>query len=227
MCGRFARRMLPESYAEPFELASVPELKPSFNVAPTQPILVAREHDGKREGVAMRWGLIPSWAKDKKSPQINARSETAATKPMFRSAFKKRRCLILADGYFEWKAMGKLKQPFLYALKDGKPFAFAGLWETWHGDGEPLETCAILTTAANDLARQVHDRMPVILTGEQAFAWIDPGIDDTAGADRNASALYAGPDDVRAGRSDGKLGQEQFPEVRRADHDRIGERQLS
>src|ERR1017187_497295 len=88
MCGRFARRMLPESYAEPFELVSVPDLKPSFNVAPTQQILVARESDGKREGVAMRWGLIPSWAKDKKSPQINARGETAATKPMFRSAFR-------------------------------------------------------------------------------------------------------------------------------------------
>src|SRR5580765_5396927 len=109
MCGRFARRMLPESYTEPFELVSVPALKPSFNVAPTQKVLVAREHDGKREGVAMRWGLIPSWAKDKKMSQINARADSAATKPMFRSAFKKRRCLILADGYYEWKTTGKQK----------------------------------------------------------------------------------------------------------------------
>ena len=126
----------------------------------------------------MRWGLIPSWAKDKKMAQLNARADTAAEKPMFRSAFKKRRCLILADGYYEWKTLGKKKQPYFFRLKAKEPFTFAGLWETWHGDGEPLETCAILTTDANDLAKEVHNRMPVILTGDEALAWIDPNIDD-------------------------------------------------
>jgi putative SOS response-associated peptidase YedK len=105
-------------------------MPPNYNVAPTQQVLVAREHDGKHEGVAMRWGLIPSWAKDKKIAQINARADTAAEKPMFRSAFKKRRCLILADGYYEWKTTGKQKQPFFFRLKDDGPFTFAGLWET-------------------------------------------------------------------------------------------------
>ena len=97
---------------------------------------------------------------------------------MFRSAFKKRRCLILADGYYEWKILGKKKQPYFFGLKAKEPFVFAGLWETWHGDGAPLETCAILTTDANDLAKEVHNRMPVILTGDEALAWIDPNIDD-------------------------------------------------
>src|SRR5262245_43430702 len=180
MCGRFTRMASWADVRKWLNLSTFAELPSSYNVAPTQQVLVARDHDGKREGVAMRWGLIPSWAKDKKMAQINARSESAATKPMFRSAFKKRRCLILADGYFEWKAIGKQKQPYFYQVDGGKPFAFAGLWETWHGDGDPLETCAILTTDANDLAKQVHNRMPVILTGEQAFAWIDREISDEA-----------------------------------------------
>ena len=159
-------------------LLSVADLPPNYNVAPTQQVLVARELDGKREGVAMRWGLIPSWAKDKKMAQINARADTAAEKPMFRSAFKKRRCLILANGYYEWKTTGKQKQPFFFRLKDDMPFTFAGLWETWHGEEEPLETCAVLTTDANDMAKEVHNRMPVILTGAEALAWIDPNLDD-------------------------------------------------
>jgi putative SOS response-associated peptidase YedK len=152
---------------------------PSYNVAPTQQILVAREYEGKREGVAMRWGLTPSWAKDKKIAQINARADTVAEKPMFRSAFKKRRCLILADGYYEWKTIGKQKQPYFFRLKAEEPFTFAGLWETWSGEGKPLETCTILTTDANDLTKAFHNRMPVILTGDEALAWIDPDIDDT------------------------------------------------
>src|SRR5262249_47450110 len=159
-------------------LATFAELPPSYNVAPTRQILVAREQDEKREGVAMRWGLIPSWAKDAKMAQINARSETAATKPMFRAAFKKRRCLILANGDYECEKTSQPKQPYYCRMKDEKPFTFAGLWETWHGEGEPLETCAILTTDANTLAKKVHDRMPVILTGDNALAWIDPAIDD-------------------------------------------------
>jgi putative SOS response-associated peptidase YedK len=167
MCGRFVRF---RSWADLRQiltlLSPAAELPPSYNVAPTQKVLVARDHDGKREGVAMRWGLIPSWAKDKKIAQ------------MFRSAFKKRRCLILADGYYEWKTSGKQKQPFYFRLKDEAPFTFAGLWETWHGEEEPVETCAILTTDANDLTKEVHNRMPVMLTGDEALAWIDPKIDD-------------------------------------------------
>ena len=182
MCGRFVRFSSWADLRRTMTLlspsADAPELSASYNVAPTQKVQVAREHDGKREGCVMRWGLIPSWAKDKKMAQINARSETAADKPMFRSAFKKRRCLILADGYYEWKKNGMQKQPFFYRMKDNKPLLFAGLWETWHGEEEALETCAVLTTDANDLAVKVHDRMPVILAGDDALVWIDPVIDD-------------------------------------------------
>jgi putative SOS response-associated peptidase YedK len=178
MCGRFVRFRSWADLRQILTLLTPVELPLSYNIAPTQKVLVARDHDGKREGFAMRWGLIPSWAKDKKMAQINARADTAAEKPMFRSAFKKRRCLILADGYYEWKTNGKQKQPFFFRLKDEAPFTFAGLWETWHGEEEPVETCAILTTDANDLTKDVHNRMPVMLTGDEALAWIDPKIDD-------------------------------------------------
>ena len=181
MCGRYVRfrQWADLKHLLPL-LNSAAELPPSYNVAPTQKVLVAREQDGKREGVVMRWGLIPSWAKDKKMSQINARADSAATKPMFRSAFKKRRCLILADGYYEWKTTGKQKQPYYYRLKKDEPLLFAGLWEWWPGEGEegPIESCAILTTDANDLAKEVHNRMPVILSSKEALAWIDPAIDD-------------------------------------------------
>jgi putative SOS response-associated peptidase YedK len=125
----------------------------------------------------MRWGLIPSWAKDKKMAQINARSETAADKPMFRSAFKKRRCVILADGWYEWKTNGKQKQPFFFRMKAEEPMLFAGLWETWEDEDGPIETCAILTTDANELTKAVHNRMPVILSNGDALRWIEQGDD--------------------------------------------------
>ena len=157
--------------------ADAPELSASYNVAPTQKVLVARDQDGIREGVVMRWGLIPSWAKEKKMAQINARADTAAEKPMFRSAFKNRRCLILADGWYEWKANGKQKQPFYFHMKKEEPMLFAGLWETWDDEEGPVETCAILTTDANDLTKEVHNRMPVILAGGDALSWIEPGDD--------------------------------------------------
>jgi putative SOS response-associated peptidase YedK len=151
----------------------------SFNVAPTQQILAIRIQDDAKAFATMRWGLIPSWAKDKKMPFINARGETVAEKPAFRSAFKKRRCLIVADGYYEWKALeAKRKQPYYFRLKSNEPIAFAGLWETWSGDGEPIESCAIITTEANDLSRAIHDRMPVILRGDEAEAWLDPDVED-------------------------------------------------
>jgi putative SOS response-associated peptidase YedK len=134
VCGRFVRFTSWAELRQKLCLLTSAELPPSYNIAPTQQVLVAREQEGRREGVAMRWGLIPSWAKDKKAPQINARAETVAEKPMFRAAFKKRRCLVLADGYYEWKKAGKQKQPFYYRLKDEQPFTFAGIWETWHGE---------------------------------------------------------------------------------------------
>ena len=159
-------------------LQSVMELPPNYNVAPTQPVLVARERDGIREGVAMRWGLIPSWAKDKKTSFINARSDTLAGKPAFRAAFKRRRCLILGNGYYEWKVAGKQKWPFYFRMKDDKPFTFAGVWETWKGEEPAIESCSIITTDGNELTRDVHDRMPVILSGDDALAWLDPTIED-------------------------------------------------
>src|ERR1700733_10397098 len=160
MCGRFVRAKSSETYGDFFGVPDVPKLFASFNVAPTQQILAIRVQEGAKACVAIRWGLIPSWAKGKKAPFINARSETVADKPAFRSAFKKRRCLILADGYYEWKALGpKQKQPCFFRLRSGKPIAFAGIWELWKDESEPLESCAIITTEANELSRTVHDRM--------------------------------------------------------------------
>src|SRR5208337_818503 len=124
--------------------------------------------DAERELVRLRWGLIPSWAADPRTAFVNARSETAATKPAFRNAFKSRRCLMPADGYYEWKKEGKVKQPYFFHRRDGRPIAFAALWERWKKDAEPIQSCALLTTDANEMAGKVHDRMPVILP-EQAF----------------------------------------------------------
>jgi putative SOS response-associated peptidase YedK len=127
----------------------------------------------------MRWGLIPSWAKDKKTSLINARADTVFTKPAFRTSAKRRRCLILADGYYEWKTLGpKLKQPYYFRAADSKPIAFAGIWDSWSAGGASLESCSIITKDANDLSAAIHDRMPVILRGEEADAWIDPDVDE-------------------------------------------------
>ena len=138
-----------------------------------------RLHEGKRELVRLRWGLIPVWAKDAKIAYstLNARADTVATKPAFRAAFKKRRCIVLTDGYYEWLREGKDKQPFLYEVGGGKPFAMAGLWEWWPGPkdkNEPVESCTIITTDANKLASEIHDRMPVILKPGDYDAWLDP-----------------------------------------------------
>ncbi len=139
----------------------------------------------------LRRGLIPVWTSDiKKQPLlINAKSETAATKPSFRSAFKRRRCLMVADGYYEWKVIGKKKQPYYHRLSDERPFAFAGLWERWEKGEKPVESCTILTTDANSLASAVHDRMPVILPRAAYNAWLDPEIEDV-GALQELLSLY-------------------------------------
>ncbi|MBC6433518.1 SOS response-associated peptidase [Nostoc sp. HG1] len=178
MCGRFSQSLTGDAIAQAFQLAEVPDWQPRYNIAPTQtiPAIVAAKK-GDRHFKPLRWGLIPSWSKDPAigAKMINARSETVAEKPSFRSAFKQHRCLILADGFYEWRKQSGKKQPFYFRLQDGSPFAFAGLWERWHApEGDILETCTILTTEANQLVSQVHDRMPVILPTDRYDQWLDP-----------------------------------------------------
>ena len=178
MCGRFTLRTPARDLVEVFELLREPELSPRYNIAPTQRVAVVRQSGKDRELGVMRWGLVPSWSKDPKAgpPLINARAETVATKPSFRTAFKHRRCLIPADGFYEWqKTDSKTKIPHYIRMAKDRPFAFAGLWETWHGnDGSALDSCTIVTTDANDLMRPLHDRMPVILPEENFAQWLDP-----------------------------------------------------
>jgi putative SOS response-associated peptidase YedK len=153
-----------------------PGWKPRYNAAPTQRMPVVRIVDDKRELALLRWGLIPSWAKDPKigNSLINARGETVAEKPAFRSAFKARRCLVLVDGFYEWRKLpGGGKQPYRITMADGSPFAFAGLWERWDKGDEPLETFTIITTTANELVVPIHDRMPVILDPADYDAWLE------------------------------------------------------
>jgi putative SOS response-associated peptidase YedK len=181
MCGRFVRAKASETYDDFYGIVEVPYL-PSYNIAPTQPVVVIRMEEAAKKCVVMRWGLIPSWAKDKKTSFINARADTIADKPAFRAAFKRRRCLILADGYFEWKTRGpKQKQPYYLRPKDDGPIAFAGIWETWKGAETPIESCSIITTDANELSRMIHDRMPVMLREPEADAWIDSAVEEPRG----------------------------------------------
>ncbi len=181
MCGRFSLRARNAALlAEYFDIVDLPPLKPRYNIAPSQPVAVVRLKTGQsnpqRELVFMRWGLIPSWAKDPKigNRMINARAESLGEKPAFRRALERRRCLIAADGFYEWQAAGRSKQPYFIHFRDGRPFAFAGLWEHWEGpDNSVIESCTIITTAASELLRPMHDRMPVILPPETYAAWLD------------------------------------------------------
>ena len=176
MCGRYVRSRPPRVFAERFNATGDLDLAPSYNVAPSDAALIGRTTpDGNRELAAVRWGLIPFWAKDPKIGYklINARADTVATKPAFREAYRRRRCLIAADGFYEWKAQEGGKQPYLIRLKDAEPFAFAGLWEHWEGDGRVIESCTIITTEANSLVAEVHDRMPVILPRDAYDRWLD------------------------------------------------------
>jgi len=172
-----------DEIAEIFQLPELPPLEPRYNIAPTQETLVVRRlpESTSREAARLRWGLIPSWAKDSAigSRLINARSESAAEKPAFRRAFRQRRCLVPTDGFYEWQHGGARRQPFLIRLLKPKPFALGGLWETWTNPaGETLETFTILTTAANDVVRPLHDRMPVILDPRSFDLWLDPALRD-------------------------------------------------
>lgn len=218
MCGRFTIRASAGVIAEQFSLFEVPLFSARFNIAPTQPVPVIRRqtvHSPRRELAWLRWGLIPAWAKDPAigARLINARAETAAEKPAFRTAFQRRRCLIVADGFYEWQRSGRTKQPHFIHLPDDRPFAFAGIWEAWeeprsnsrltdegtpHSEAEKFETCAILTTAPNELIRPIHDRMPVILSPADYDAWLDPAIQDVRQlmpllASQSSDALEAYP----------------------------------
>lgn len=185
MCGRFTLSTPVSTLARLFQVRQIPGLEARFNVAPTQEIPIIRQIvPGKeRELALVRWGLIPSWAKDPGigNKLINARAETVLEKPAYRGAFRYRRCLIPADGFYEWKKDGKRKQPYHFRLVDGQPFAFAGLWEHWDGDRPDhpgIESCTLLTTEANDRVRPIHDRMPVILQPEDYALWLDPTVRD-------------------------------------------------
>jgi putative SOS response-associated peptidase YedK len=185
MCGRFTLRVAASVIAEQFAVLDMPPFAARFNIATTQlvPVVRMRPDQGEpwRELVWLRWGLIPSWATDPAigGRLINARAETAATKPAFRAALRRRRCLVVADGFYEWQRSGRAKQPYFIHLRDDRPFAFAGLWDAWEGpDQALLETCTLLTTEANPIVRPIHDRMPVILPAESHTAWIDPTIEE-------------------------------------------------
>lgn len=183
MCGRFSLGTPAAMLADLFQVPEVPDWAPRYNIAPTQPVLVVLrgQSSALRQSARRRWGLIPSWAKDPAigNRLINARAETVATKPAFRRAFRERRCLILADGFYEWERQGQRKQPFCIRMRRGHPFAFAALWERWQGpEASPLDTCTILTTTANDLVGRIHNRMPVILAPADYEAWLDPSIQD-------------------------------------------------
>jgi len=179
MCGRFTLIAPGESIADLFGLSEIPNIAPRYNIAPTQPVAAVRvsQKSGERELTYFHWGLIPRWAKDVSigSRMINARSETAAEKPSFRVAMKYRRCLVPADGFYEWQKINGGKQPVRIQMAGGGPFAIAGLWERWASkDGSAVESCTLLTTEPNDLLRPVHNRMPVILSPQDFDLWLDP-----------------------------------------------------
>lgn len=201
MCGRFVLRTPVEELRRAFGFVEQPNLMPRYNVAPTQEVPVVRQRrnpPGERTLQMLRWGLIPAWAEDTKkgASLINARAESVAEKPSFRAAFRRRRCLVPADGFYEWRADGKLKQPYLIQRRDRATFAFAGLWERWtpkeKGEGPDfIDSFTIVTTEANALLRPLHERMPVILPPEHYAGWLDPD----AEPDRLLALLKPAPEE--------------------------------
>ncbi len=181
MCGRFTLRAPASAIAEHFGLpGEVPPMAPRYNIAPSQPVPAVRLHSTatpQRGLVRLRWGLIPHWAKDPAigNRMINARAETVARKPAYKAAFRRRRCLVPADGFYEWRKNGRRRQPYFIRLPDDGLFAIAGLWESWEGpDHSVVESCTLLTTEPNELVRPIHNRMPVILPPEHYDCWLDP-----------------------------------------------------
>ena len=183
MCGRYSLISDLQDLARQFEFDGAGfDSVPRYNVAPTQQVLTVTNRE-ERRAEFMRWGLIPSWAKDASigNRMINARGETAAQKPSFRNALQRRRCLVLADGFYEWQKVGKGKRPVRIVLKSREPFAFAGLWESWRDpQGDTVRSCTIVTTEANELLRPIHERMPVILPRELEEFWLDRNVIDSA-----------------------------------------------
>jgi putative SOS response-associated peptidase YedK len=216
MCGRYTVAVDPQLLAERFNIALPDDVEPRYNVAPSQPVLTITERSAGRELLIARWGLVPHWAKEPKAgfKMINARAETLAEKATYRQLLTRGRCLILADGFYEWRLDpdGK-KRPVRFALDDGAPFGFAGLWTVWRDpeSNDPLFTCTIVTTNANSLVAPVHDRMPVILPRENEEAWLDRGVpvdqalallqpypaDRMSAADASTLVNSADNDDVR------------------------------
>ncbi|MFN8443140.1 MAG: SOS response-associated peptidase [Caldilineaceae bacterium] len=184
MCGRFVLNATPEQLKALLDLPETPTVEPRYNIAPTQPVAIVRldAKGQEREFVHTLWGLIPSWSKDPSvgGKMINARAETVAEKPSYRAAFKRRRCLVPATGFYEWQKQGTNKQPYFIHMADKLPFAIAGLWEQWMSpDGSELQTCTLLTTTANELMETLHDRMPVIVASEDYEQWLGTGKDAT------------------------------------------------
>jgi putative SOS response-associated peptidase YedK len=178
MCGRFTLTIDINKVARAFHVEPRLQVQPRYNVAPTQDIVVVMQN-GKPHLDMVRWGLVPSWAKDESvgSRMINARAETLAEKPSFKRLLQTRRCLVVADGFYEWKQERGSKTPMYITLKEKDPFAFAGLWDAWKSpDGQLLRTCTIITTEPNDLLAEIHNRMPVILTPEARDEWLDPDL---------------------------------------------------
>jgi putative SOS response-associated peptidase YedK len=204
MCGRYLLKAPADALRRAFGFVEQPNLMPRYNIAPTQDAPVIRERrepKGERTLQLLRWGLIPWFAEDMKggAKLINARAESVATKASFREAFRKRRCLVLADGFYEWRAEGKQKQPYLIQRRDREPFAFAGLWERWIPKSQPpeppyIDSFTIVTTRANALLKPLHDRMPVILAPEDYARWLDRGSGE---ADLRAR-LHPAPEDLLA-----------------------------
>ena len=187
MCGRYQLIAGPEEIAGMFLTSATRAVAPRYNIAPTQAVAAVRAGAGGRELALLRWGLIPAWAKDAEigARMINARAETLAEKASFRGPLRSRRCLVLADGFYEWQRVGAGKVPHHVCMADRRPFAFAGLWDRWlPPGGEPLESCTIVTTTPNELLAEIHDRMPVILPPEAYGPWLDPAHRDTEGLQR-------------------------------------------
>jgi putative SOS response-associated peptidase YedK len=203
MCGRYRLSRRKQFIADHSDASGEEDWEPLYNIAPTQAVPIIRQHpkEPRRELSLVRWGLIPSWSKDASSAarMINARSETAATLPAFRDALRLRRCIVPADGFYEWQKTAKTKQPFCFEVRDGELFGFAGLWERWKdAAGNWIKTCTILTTTPNAATAAVHDRMPVILRPDSYDLWLDPGFTDVAAASEmlqpfDAAAMRAYP----------------------------------
>ena len=229
MCGRYVSTTTPAQLADYFSVDELvaEDVTPNYNVAPTQTVLTVVERADHRLLETCRWGLVPSWAKDPSvgNKMINARAETVATKPAYRRALAKRRCIVPADGFFEWKRApdGKQRQPYFIHSADGRPLAFAGLWEWWpdptRPEGEGLRSCAIVTTEANALVAPIHDRMPVVLPREAWDAWLDPDADDVEALSRllvpiipEGMEAYPVPPRVNSPRNNGPENLERDPE---------------